>query len=479
MKVFGRWAAAGGQRAADWAWQVCGLGLLLALAALPMAVTAGEHPDPDSGLPEPSRVIQAGPEDYREAVARLQPGDWLQLAPGEYPRPLSLRRLQGTAEAPIVVSGPAEGDPAVLLGRPGANTVSLLDSAHIVVRHLTLDGQRHPIAGVVAEAHGNYAHDITLEHLRIRNYDRGQGNTGITNRVPAWNWVIRHNDIRDVGTGLYLGQSDGDAPFINGLIEHNHVARTRGYNMQIKHQNPRDTLPDMPVDPKETVIRYNVFDKSEGGSSGGRARPNLLLGHWPLEGPGSEDRYRVYGNLFYQNPHERLFQGEGHVALYSNLFVNRHGDGLILMPHNDVPKEVLILDNTVMAAGFGIRLDRPDGNYTQQVAGNAVFAAQPLRLPDGLASADDNHTESLERAGEYLVAPLAGLDELDLYPRDGALGRDEATQPAASGLPDVSLDFNARERTTDRWGAYGTDQPFNPGRRAGVGPALPDCAPCR
>ena len=359
-------------------------------------------------LSPPQRVLRADPSDYLDRVRSLQPGDWLQLAPGKYPKPLRLHNLRGTADKPIVITGPSDGEPAVLLGRRGHNTVSLINAAHIALRHLTLDGRHQPVAAVVAEADGYYAHDITLEHLRIHNYDASQGNTGITTRVPAWNWVIRHNEIRNVGTGLYLGRPDGNGPFINGLVEHNVIAATRGYNAQIKHQTVRDRLPGMPTTPQQTIIRYNVFSKARDSGDPGRARPNLLLGHWPAVGPGQNDQYLVYGNVFHQNPHERLLQAEGNVAAYNNLFFNPAGDAVIVRPHNDVPKRISLVNNTVIAGGFGLRIDEPDRDYPQYVLRNAIFADEPLLLPRDVAARDNL------RAGTALGLLAAGCGPLPL-----------------------------------------------------------------
>ena len=112
---------------------------------------------------------------------------------------------------------------------------------------------------------------------------------------------------------MYLGNSDGSAPFIAGIIENNLIVDTIGYNLQIKHQRPRPDFPGMPAGRSLTLIRHNVFAKAEGGVREA-ARPNVLLGHFPLEGSGTEDRYAVYGNFFYQNRYEALFQGEGNIA---------------------------------------------------------------------------------------------------------------------------------------------------------------------
>lgn len=437
---------------------------------------AGSEPRLAGALPDPLRLLDANPGNVRQMVNGLQPGDWLRLAPGEYPGALRLHGLRGTAENPIVISGPSTGDPAVLVGRSGANVVSLLDSAYVVVRHLTLDGRGINISGVVAEGHGNFAHDIVLEHLRIHNFAAGPGDAAIATRLPAWNWVIRNNHVRDVGTGLYLGSSDGSAPFIGGLIENNFVADTLGYNAQIKHQHLRDRLPGMPTEPRQTIIRYNVFSKAAGSRGGVQARPNLLLGHFPPEGSGIDDRYLVYGNLFHENPHERLFQGEGNLVLYNNLFLNRSGDGLIVMRHNDVPKDVRILHNTIVAKDVGIAVVHPDRGYQQVVEGNAVFAGEPLKLPRRIRS-KDNFTADRATALTYLTNPDAGLGDLNLFPLAYSL-RGGAPIDSMDDLPGLDEDYNGRPRQGTSWGAYGSSHLTNPGRIDGVGPQVPGCAPC-
>ncbi|WP_156946829.1 chondroitinase-B domain-containing protein [Ectothiorhodospira haloalkaliphila] len=427
--------------------------------------------------PLPRRVIQANPDNYRDKIRALQPGDHLQLSSGTYPRNLRLQNIKGTPEAPIVISGPESGEPAIFEARDGENTISLSRSAHVTVRHLTLDGRGRNAAGVVLERNGRYAHHITLEHLTIRNYDASQGHTGITTRASAWDWTIRNNHIHDIGTGLYLGRPDGSAPFIGGLIENNAIRRTLGYNMQIKHQDVRDRLPGIPTEPRETIIRHNLFSKAERASSDSSARPNLLVGHWPTEGPGRHDRYLIYGNLFHENPHERLFQGEGNVALYNNLFFNSRGPGLIIMRHNDVPKAVYILQNTLVTAGTGIHITHADPDYTQKVTGNALFSPNPLQV---IASIDTEHnfTASLEYAVPYLHNATPRLEQLDLYPRPDALVRTKAIPPV-DHLPHLDLDYNHRPREQATWGAFDGAKPRNPGRETSIGPPFKlDCPNC-
>ena len=397
-----------------------------------------------------AREMAVDPTDYRQALHRLAPGDTLRLAPGRYTAGLPLHGLKGEPQRPIVISGPADG-PAILLAAPGRNTVSILNSAHVVVKNLVLDGQDLPVDGVKCEGHADFAHHVTLENLTIRGHGNNQQTVGISTKCPAWNWVIRNNVIIGAGTGMYLGNSDGRAPFVAGLIEHNLIVDSTGYDLQIKHQAPRPDVPGMPQGDNVTVIRHNVFSKATGGSRE-MARPNLLVGHWPLQGPGMFDRYLIYGNFFYQNPHEALFQGEGNVAFYNNLLINEYGDAVRIQPHNDTPREIDVFHNTVVAAGTGIHLARreQDGLYAQHIEANAIFARVPL---SGLA-AGENVTASPASVEGFLKRPLAPLGDLDLTPLPGKLNYRPKDETRWKAYADSDRDFDGRKRGQPVAGAY-------------------------
>lgn len=386
----------------------------------------------------------AGPEDYRGYLDRLRPGDVLRLESGVYRQGLPLRGLQGASGREIVIEGPGDGSGAVFVARDGTITVSLIDVSHIIIRRLRLEGGGARAHAVVAEGRGRFAHHVTLEGLRITGYDAAQGYVGISTKVPAWNWIIRGNHISDTGTGMYLGDSDGGDPFIAGLIEDNVVERTLGYNLQIKHQMPRAALPGMPRSAAVTVIRNNVFDKSERASAGERARPNVLLGHWPLEGAGGEDRYLVHHNLFLHNPHERLLQAEGNVALYNNVFVNALGEAVSLQAHNDVPRAVDVLYNTIASRGTGLRLSDAAPGQRQRVGGNIVYAEAPMAVPAALQGNNlergfDEVSALIARAGADAGQVLHALQaQLPPRPAGGTDAADCAT------LPDLARDIEGR-----------------------------------
>ena len=347
--------------------------------------------------------FRAGVDDYRDFVRRLQPGDRLLLEPGDYGRGLPLHNLSGRADQPIVIEAANPAAPPRFIAQSGSNTVSLVNVRYLVLRHLELDGRNVPVDAVKAEGHSRYADFITLEQLFIHDHAASQQNVGISTKCPAFGWLIKNNRIERVGTGMYLGDSDGSDPFVGGVIEANRLSDTLGYNLQIKHQKTRHA--DW-VGRYDTVIRYNVFSRQD-PVPGAQARPNVLLGHFPLTGPGSEDRYLVYSNLFRDNPSEALLQAEGRVAVYNNVFINPHGDAVHIQPHNDVPRAMALFSNTVLASGTGIQVRGAEGAaYRQRVIGNVIAARTPLQGGDAL------HNTLSPYRPELLGHPVAELTSL-------------------------------------------------------------------
>jgi len=404
-------------------------------------------------------TIQGTPESYLPLVRALKPGDRLLLAPGEYAQGLALHGLQGTREAPIRIGALDPAKRPRFVGRPGHNTVSIVDAAFVEVANLDLDGRGLPVNGVKAEGHARYAHHVVVRGLRIVGHGANQNVVGISTKCPAWGWVIRDNLIVGAGTGMYLGDSDGSAPFVAGLIEGNVVLDTIGYNVQIKHQKARPFLPGMPDGASVTVIRRNVFRKGANSSHGELARPNLLVGHFPPQGPGADDTYLVYGNFLYRNATEALFQGEGNVALYNNAFVNPEGSAVRVQPHNAVPERIDIFHNTVVARDNGIRVTGGNPARAQRVFGNVVFAAQPLA--GGLQTG--NVSGELAQAPAVLRAPLDEPKRLDLRPQPGVLAPLPPGSPDTAAFPQAGLDFDRVRRVRPLPGAFGEeDRAFLP-----------------
>ncbi len=418
-------------------------------------------------------MITATPSDYLAKLSQLRPGDTLLLSPGNYGvnaqgqdtasvPGLPLFNLNGTAQAPIVITGPDSGPRPVLLGRDTHNTIRLSNTSHVVLRRIEVDGRGRDGFGLACQGPAN---NITVEDCVFRGHGADQQIVAIsTTGAATWGWVIRRNLIIGAGTGIYCGNSDGTSPFVAGLIEYNVFRDTLGYNMQIKHQAPWASVPaGMPTGATATIIRHNVFQKSGNSSTGDLARPNLLIGDSPPSGPGSANGFVIYGNFFYQNPTEALFQGEGNLAFYGNLLVT-DGTALRVQRHNGVVRDVRIFQNTVVAGGTGISVSGGATGYTQRVLGNAVFAVSPIALSGSAASAQANVTDTRAASAAYLNRPLAALGELDLYPRSGMLSGVTFDLTGLNAYPDWQRDFNGRLREIAYVGAY-AGEGTNPGWR--------------
>lgn len=363
-----------------------------------------------------ARELEAGPDDYRAQIGVLQPGDTLRLKAGVYRDTLRLHRLDGGPDHPITIEGAATGD-TVFYAKKGHNTVSLFNSSYLIIRNLSIDGRGLGMDGVKAEGPSDYAHHITLENLRIFNLGGDQQTVGISTKCHAWSWTVRGNRIRGAGTGMYFGSSDGNVAFVNSIIDGNQVIDSAGYDLQIKHlvAHP-DEVPGFPDSRTETVIRNNFFSKTTPRNTRSGDRPSVLVGHAPLTGNGVDDWVLVYGNLFFQNPDEALFQGEGNVALFNNLFFNAFDSSapaVVIQPHNCVPRRIRVFNNTVVARGPGIVVRGGSPLYEQSVFHNAVFADPPVRSKEQ----SGNLTAGYEVAGDYLVQPSIVTGCLDLAPR--------------------------------------------------------------
>ena len=177
----------------------------------------------------------------------------------------------------------------------------------------------------------------------------------------------------------------------------------------------------------------------------------------PPSGPGADNGYEVYGNFFYQNPTEALFQAEGNVALYANLMVSSTGSAVNVQPHNGSVRSVRIFGNTIVAAVRGISVSANPA-YTQQVLGNAIFAATPMTA----TNASGNVTDTYANAASYLTNPFGAIGSLDLFPKVGTLRGAVLDTTSASALTDWSLDFNGKTRDWSFRGAY-SGEGNNPG----------------
>jgi len=401
-------------------------------------------------------VKQATPANYRQLLGTLKAGDTLQLVAGVYERGLPVSDCHGTTDAWITIQGPAEGA-AEIRQTQVANCVELRQCRFVALKRLSiLGGGPNGIPGLFGiSAQGglkNSVHHILIEGCVISGWNTSQQAVGISTKTPTWDWTIRRNIIRDCGTGLYLGNSNGADPFIRGVIEHNLVENPIGYCMEIKYQKPRPLLPDMPVTASRTIIRHNVFIKNDALSPDGD-RVNVLVGGFPDSGPGAEDMYEIHGNFFWHNPRESLLQASGRVSIHDNVFADAP-TAISVRDHDLRVKLVHIYNNTICASGRGIRIAgaAPQGGA---VMGNVIFADEPLSLHPSITKAAENITGPVEASVDHLNQPQMIPGEIDLHPR---LGRCEGPPLDLSTFKDdtaFDVDFDGTAKGDRRFrGAY-------------------------
>ena len=407
------------------------------------------------------RVVRADPSNYQELIGTLQAGDTLQLAAGRYRR-LTIADLNGEPGRCITVTGPTAGPRAVIAGEILHSTVEIVSSSYIVLANLTIDSLGLGGDGIKAPRTAHAAtHHIVLDGNLIMGVGAGQQNDGISTKTPTWGWVIRRNAILGAGTGIYLGDSDGSSPFVAGIIENNLVLDPLGYCMEIKYQVDRPTLAGMPQASQSTIIRNNVFIKGDRPSPSGD-RPNLLVGGFPDNGPGSHDLYQIYGNLLVHNPREALFQGSGRISFHDNILVGGQVAGAVFRDH-DLPLRLAhIFNNTIYSPQVGISFGSPARNgYV--VLGNLIFAETAI---SGLEVAgQDNLFAKPADARNYVRAPTSRLGALDFYPLPGRVKGSPLDLSPVAGELDFNRDFNGAGKDGDRFrGAY-AGEGANPGWR--------------
>ncbi|MES2597764.1 MAG: hypothetical protein V4662_20630 [Verrucomicrobiota bacterium] len=412
-----------------------------------------------------SSALQAGevkhghPESYRRLLGELKAGDTLVLAAGVYDHGLPVTGVHGTEDEWITIQGPEAGV-AEIRQTQVANCVELRQCSHVALKRLSILGGgpkgRPGLFGISAQGGlKNSVHHILIEDCMVSDWNTSQQAVGISTKTPTWGWVIRRNVIRNCGTGLYLGNSNGADPFIGGLIANNLVVNPVGYCMEIKYQKPRPVQEGMPQIASRTIIRDNVFIKGDGPSPDGN-RANVLVGGFPNEGPGSQDVYEIYGNFFWHNPRESLLQVSGRVTIHDNVFGDCADAGFaaIMVRDHDLPvKRVHIYNNTLFAAARGVRFASA-ASEGHAVLGNVIFADEPLSLHASVTQVSENITAPVKAAAEHVKRPVMVLGELDLHPLPGRCEGVPLNLKPFERDTYFTLDFDGRDKGMRHRGAY-------------------------
>lgn len=410
--------------------------------------------------------VPVSPSTLNAAIVAAKPGDTLLLGPGTY-KHFTIANKNGSDNAWITIRGPAAGAPERATieadAGPCCNTIEIIDSSYVAIENLIVDGKS--VAGAFGvSAKANFSHHIRIEGNTFLRHDGSQSTVAISTKAPAWAWTIRRNTIIGAGTGMYLGNSNGDAPFIGGLIEGNLTQDTIGYNAEVKWQKPRPSIAGIPTTPQSTIIRHNVWIKTDRPSELGD-RPNLLVGGFPTSGAGSEDRYEIYGNFFHHNPREALLQASGRVTIHDNIFVDSGVAAIALMNHDLPIRQAFVYQNTIYDAPVGVRLGAtpPQGSA---LVGNLIFSPTPVN--GTFADTRENVVASVADATKYVAQPSKQLGAMDFFPLPGQCLGSPLDLTAFASDAAYDLDFNGLAKgDRRRRGAY-AGEGKNPGWKLGA-----------
>lgn len=112
------------------------------------------------------RITVDNSSQLRSAIRKLQPGDTLLIAPGDYAGGIYLADTSGTKDAPITIRGVEPNNPPLFSG--GGQAFHLADCSHITLANLKVKG--FPSNGINIDDAGSFetpAHHITLENITI------------------------------------------------------------------------------------------------------------------------------------------------------------------------------------------------------------------------------------------------------------------------------------------------------------------------
>ena len=390
---------------------------------------------------------EIGPgDDLEVAVAALQPGDVLVLRGGDYVFNENITlRATGTPAAPIVVRAKA-GERALLTqATDRQNVIEVRDSAHLILRDLTITGGSHGIRLINSD-------DLTIENCEI--FETGDvalsANSGGTyERLKILRNHIHHTN--GTGEGMYLGCNNDGCRIADSLIEGNYVHDTnrpsvaQGDGIEIKEGSYGNIV-------RDNVIHDTNYPGILTYSTVGNGPPNII------------ERNVIW------NSNDNTMQVAADAIIRNNIIL---GNVAFQLHQAGTPSNLQFVHNTVINPGAGITIRNVSGPVV--IANNAIYSggtAINLISGDvgqvrfagnvGVGGVSSNVTGFENGNGigsDFVNASYAGAPPIDVYPSSGSalLGAGDAQYSAQD-------DFNGLPRSgpVDA-GAYGFSTAANPG----------------
>jgi len=170
-----------------------------------------------SGATAHATDVEVGPaDDWRGAIAALQPGDTVWMRAGTYTLSTSFQiQRNGTASQPIAVRAVAGARPHIVQSGP-QNVIVINGSSHLLLEGLELSGGGGDGVRILT------ANDLSLRNLLIRDVP----DVGISANTPGSTLarlVVEGVEIRQARRGIDLGCSAAACSTVDAVIRRNWI----------------------------------------------------------------------------------------------------------------------------------------------------------------------------------------------------------------------------------------------------------------
>jgi len=357
-------------------------------------------------------AAEIGPEDNLcAAINQLQPGDELQLRPGDYRGPCVIRR-GGAPGAPVTIAAAdPQHRPRVVYDGVTANVLEIR-AGHVVIRGLEF-GPTRPDVDAIRIIVGN---DIVVESCRFFQL----GGIAITaNNMSVRGLTVRGNVIEDSrSTGMYFGCHDGQRCVVSDLLVAGNLIRgvtsapaQVGYGLEIKLNSSgivRDNVilrtkgPGVMVYGARDLLTRNLVERNV--IMGSERAAGIVVGGGPVLIRNNVVLTNNDGGISLQDYGQRGLLRS--IAVVQNTIYGNLVGGITIEAHE--PRDTTLLNNAIQSPGGSPAVPAPRPGVW--AAGNVDCTYRACFMqPDGL--------DFSPFPGSVLVGPgtlVAG----DTLPRD-------------------------------------------------------------
>lgn len=384
----------------------------------------------------PKRVIQHTAVDGAalvKAVAALQPGDQLVLAPGTY-NVTSMWDIQvsGTAEAPVWITG-QEGA-KVTITRPDAQQNVLNIGQGAPARHLCLRGVE-----LTGGSHGlrlGRCEEVWIDQCHIHHTGGVclSANSANTRRL----FITRNHIHHGAGhaEGMYLGANNGQHIMSESIIALNHVHDCRG-------------------------DQGDGIEVKQGSWGNLIAENNIHDTHYPcitVYGTAGKPVNIIERNLCRRSD-DHVMQVQGEAIVRNNVLIGAKGAGFTSTDHQGKTLNLQVLHNTIINTGHAFSGGSWNGREGMVLANNILYSkdGNAMNFPNGKAGVTLAGNIVLGSGSKEGGTPGRGLEDFADLTWD-AEKHDATPTPSApfdhaSPAHLLPTDFNNRPRPTPTSGA--------------------------